>query len=217
MKEKLRSLLHENKSLLLFIGLMIVFRSSFADWNTVPTGSMKPTIVEGDRILVNKLAYDIKIPLTDISLIQLDAPERGDIVVFNSEVADNRLVKRVIGLPGDVVAMSDNRLIINGLPTAYSDLQREGEWIYATESVGSASYRIRFSAERSTPLSSFAPVEVPEGKYLVLGDNRDSSADSRVIGFVLREEIAGRSKSVVMSLNHENYYLPRLDRFFHDL
>src|SRR5687768_2214405 len=95
--------LKENRGFILFIFLMLVFRSSFADWNTVPTGSMKPTIVEGDRIWVNKLAYDVRIPFTSISVHQIADPQRGDIVVFDSKAAGNRLVKRVIGLPGDVV------------------------------------------------------------------------------------------------------------------
>lgn len=217
MKEKLSRVVRENKSLWLFIFLMVVFRSSFADWNTVPTGSMKPTIVEGDRIFVNKLAYDIKIPLTDVSLYSLSDPKRGDIIIFNSKAADERLVKRVIGLPGDVVAMTGNHLTINGIPAIYSDIRKEGEWIYAVESIGALSHRVKFSIIRSSPVSSFSPTQVPEGKYLVLGDNRDNSADSRFIGFVPRGEISGRSTTVVMSLNYDHYYIPRPDRFFHTL
>ena len=101
----------EYRGFALFILLMIVFRSALADWNTVPTGSMKPTIVEGDRIFVNKLAYDLKIPLTSISVHEFADPKRGDVVVFDSKAADTRLVKRVIGLPGDLVEMRDNRLV----------------------------------------------------------------------------------------------------------
>ncbi len=98
MKNVLVKLWHEYRSLALFVILMIIFRSALADWNTVPTGSMKPTIVEGDRILVNKLAYDLRIPLTHISIYRFDNPKRGEIIVFDSEAADTRLVKRVIGL-----------------------------------------------------------------------------------------------------------------------
>src|SRR6187402_3582202 len=89
----------ENKSFFIFVVLMLVFRSALADWNTVPTGSMKPTILEGDRIAVNKLAYDLRVPFTAISLLKLADPERGDIVVFESKASAKRLVKRVIGLP----------------------------------------------------------------------------------------------------------------------
>ena len=217
MKEKLGRFIKENKSLLLFIVLMVVVRSSFADWNTVPTGSMKPTIVEGDRIFVNKLAYDIKIPLTDISLYRLAEPRRGDIIIFDSKVADKRLVKRVIGLPNDTVSMIGDHLIVNGVPAKYTDIKRKGNQIYAMESIGPFSHRIKLIAGINNPLSSFGPVKVPKDKYLVLGDNRDNSADSRVIGFVPREEIAGQTKTVVMSLNYNHYYLPRPERFFHKL
>src|SRR5712671_1022116 len=102
MKRRLVGLWREYRGFALFVVLMVVFRSSLADWNTVPTGSMKPTILEGDRIWVNKLAYDLRLPLTGVSLYRLADPQRGDIVVFDSKAADTRLVKRVIGLPGDV-------------------------------------------------------------------------------------------------------------------
>jgi signal peptidase I len=107
MKSGLIKALHDYRGFALFVFLMIIFRSALADWNVVPTGSMKPTILEGDRILVNKLAYDFKIPLTHISIYKFADPKRGDIVIFDSKLADTRLVKRVIGLPGDTVEMRD--------------------------------------------------------------------------------------------------------------
>src|SRR3546814_19704687 len=85
-----------------------------ADWNVVPTGSMQPTIRIGDRILVDKLAYDVRLPLTHVSLLHLADPQRGDLVVLDSQAAHERLVKRVISLPGDEVAMPCNVLFING-------------------------------------------------------------------------------------------------------
>src|SRR5437660_4002269 len=120
MKNRLMQLWQEYRSLVLFVVLMIIFRSALADWNTVPTGSMKPTILEGDRIFVNKLAYDLRIPLTHISIHKFGDPGRGDIVVFDSKAAETRLVKRVIGLPGDVVEMRNNHLAINGVEARYS-------------------------------------------------------------------------------------------------
>src|SRR5258708_31927955 len=103
MKSGLIKAWREYRGFALFIILMIIFRSALADWNVVPTGSMKPTILEGDRILVNKLAYDFRVPLTHIALYRFADPSRGDIVVFDSRAADTRLVKRVIGLPCDIV------------------------------------------------------------------------------------------------------------------
>ncbi|HJU38595.1 MAG TPA: signal peptidase I, partial [Tahibacter sp.] len=108
----LAGILHRNRGFIAFMLLMAVFRTSFADWNTVPTGSMQPTIVEGDRILIDKLAFDVKLPLTQRSVYHIADPARGDIVVFDSAAAKTRLVKRVMGLPGDVVQVVDNRLIV---------------------------------------------------------------------------------------------------------
>ncbi len=217
MKNRLIKLWHEYRSLTLFVFLMIIFRSALADWNTVPTGSMKPTIVEGDRILVNKLAYDLRIPLTHISIYRFDNPKRGDIIVFDSEAADTRLVKRVIGLPGDIVEMRDNHLTINGIQARYSNVESTADAIFAIESYEGMRHRIELAPTGVSRFSSFGPVRVPQDRYLVLGDNRDNSADSRVRGFIPRGEIVGDAKTVVLSINYDNYYLPRTDRFFHAL
>lgn len=216
-KHKLGGVWRENRGFALFVVLMIVFRSALADWNDVPTGSMKPTIVEGDRIFVNKLAYDLRIPLTHISVLKLSDPKRGDIVVFDSKSAGLRLVKRVIGLPGDIVEMADNRLTINGVAARYSKVERAMGVIFAVETYGDMTHRIEIVPEGRGYLSSFGPVTVPPGQYLVLGDNRDDSADSRVHGFVPRDEIVGDSRTVVVSLDYDRHYLPRRGRFFHDL
>lgn len=206
----------ENKSFLLFLVLMFCFRSVIADWNTVPTGSMKPTILEGDRILVNKIAYDIRLPFTHITLIKLADPECGDIIVFDSKVSDKRLVKRVIGMPGDVVAMVNNVLIVNGKSLPYGNEQVQFQSVDKTEHLFDVEHMVRLNLSGSA-LSSFKAVKVPEGHYLALGDNRDNSADSRVIGFVPRDEIVGRSRTVVLSLDYDDYYLPRFERFFYAL
>ncbi len=208
--------LKQNKSLLIFVLLMSVFRSAVADWYTVPTGSMKPTIVEGDRIFTNKMAYDLRVPFTNTSLYKISDPARGDIIVFNSKAADNRLVKRVIGVPGDVIQMQNNVLSINGIKLSYADVSMTQNSFDKTENLLGLNHEIRLAKSPSN-LSNFRKVTVPEGKYLALGDNRDHSADSRVIGFVPRDEIIGSAKSVVMSLNYDNYYLPRTDRLFQSL
>ncbi len=97
-------------SLLVAILIATSIKSSLADWNTVPTGSMKPTIIEGDRIFVNKLAYDLKVPYTTTHLAEWGNPERGEIVVFYSPEDGKRLVKRVVGVPGDTISMQDSKL-----------------------------------------------------------------------------------------------------------
>ena len=217
MPNKIMRAWNEYRGFALFVVLMVVFRSAFADWNVVPSGSMKPTILEGDRILVNKLAYDLRIPFTHITVHTFANPKRGDIVVFDSSAADTRLVKRVIGLPGDTVAMRDNRLIINGIEARYSNIERRSDAVLVTESYPGLSERIELVPAGVSRLSSFGPVKIPKGHYLVLGDNRDNSADSRVYGFVPRDEIVGNAKTVVLSLDYDRHYLPRLDRLLHPL
>jgi signal peptidase I len=207
----------EYRGFVLFVVLMTVFRSALADWNVVPTGSMKPTILEGDRILVNKLAYDFKIPLTHISLYKFADPKRGDIVIFDSKAADTRLVKRVIGLPGETVQMIQNHLIINGIEARYSSFEHAADTTFAIESYLGMSHRIELARTGVSRLSTFGPVKVPNDCYLVLGDNRDNSADSRVYGFIPRGEIVGSAKTIVLSLNYDHYFIPRSDRFFRDL
>ena len=206
----------ENRSLLFFLALMFVFRSSFADWNTVPSGSMKPTILEGDRLLVNKMAYDLRIPFTHISIYEISDPVRGDIVIFDSEAANRKLVKRVIGIPGDTVELRDNILFINGERISYRNVSSNEVTTDNYENIFGTEHLVRVNNSGSE-WSNFPPVTVPLGYYLALGDNRDESADSRVIGFVPRKEIVGRSRSVVLSFNYENFYIPRGDRFFHSL
>ncbi|MEI8647346.1 signal peptidase I [Paraglaciecola sp. Hal342] len=216
MKVYLTTLYRDNKSVLLFIVLMCVFRSAIADWNEVPTGSMQPTIVEGDRIWVNKLAYDVSTPFVNYSLLKLADPVRGDIIVFESAPADKRLVKRVVGIPGDTIAMIDNVLYINQQPLSYENNVAKGHFSEVTENLLGVQHRIRV-ANNGSRLSSFTPLTIPADYYLAMGDNRDNSADSRVIGLIPRDEIIGRANKVVMSLNYDNYYLPRTERFLHTL
>jgi signal peptidase I len=155
-----------------------------------------------------------------VSLLHLSDPQRGDIVVLDSNAADERLVKRVIGLPGEDVAMRGNVLFINGHAASYAAIHREGihddavdSAHYETERYGMLNHAIRLSDHRPSPASSFGPVRVPPGQYLLLGDDRDNSVDSRYLGFFPRGEIIGRAHHVVMSLDPKRHYLPREDRF----
>ena len=209
-------LVKNNKGFILFILLMVVFRSSLADFNRVPTGSMKPTIVEGDRIIINKLAYDLNFPLTQVSIATIAHPQRGDIIVFNSERSQQRLVKRVIGVPGDQIEMRDNTLYLNQQRLSYTHSSETLMSRDIEEDLFGLKYTVR-TAKNAGPASNFGPVVVPHAEYFVLGDNRDNSADSRFIGFVPREEVIGRSSSVAFSLNPDKYYMPRSERFIKPL
>lgn len=208
--------LKNHRGFFMFLLLLGVFRGAIADWSPVPTGSMNPTIVEGDLIWVNKVAYDLHLPFTSVQLARLSEPARGDIVVFNSEKADKRLVKRIMGLPGDTVAMENNQLIVNG---QYAHYEVTGHSVVGddlTESYQQFTHAMRLSAI-SGRLDSFRPIQIPDKHYLMLGDNRDNSADSRVYGLVPRHEIVGRASHVLMSLNPERLFLPRIDRFIKPL
>lgn len=216
MNRILKNIWKENKSLLIFISLMLVFRSAVADWNDVPTGSMKPTIVEGDRILINKLAYDVNIPFIQKSMFKIADPQVNDIIIFESEAANKRLVKRVIGVPGDIIAMSNNQLTINNQKIPYNTTETLDDKVILNESIAESAHTIQLTASPSH-LANFKAVKVPNGYYLVLGDNRNNSADSRVIGFIPRDEIIGRSSKVVISLDYDNYFLPRRERFLLDI
>lgn len=118
-KHLIRSFIARNKIFLCFLVGMLFIRSAVADWYGVPSSSMYPTLLVGDRILSNRLAYDVKLPFTNIVLHHVGDPERGDIVTFISPADGVRLVKRVIGVPGDIVEIRDEQLIINGTPLTY--------------------------------------------------------------------------------------------------
>jgi signal peptidase I len=216
----LGKLWRDNKSLLAFLFLMVLFRSAIADWNVVPSGSMLPTIREGDRILVDKMAYDLRVPFTHVALVRRGDPQRGDIVTIDSAAAHELLVKRVIGVPGDSVALRDNVLFVNGVRADYQPLAAApmadpplSPGKYLTERFDGVSHTVRLSEIAPSPRSSFGPVVVPPGEYLMLGDNRDDSADSRYFGFFPRDEVMGRTRRVAYSLDPDRHYLPRLDRF----
>jgi signal peptidase I len=220
-----KSLPETARFLLIFGAIMFPLRSSFADWNFVPSGSMKPTLLEGDEIFVNKLAYDLKIPFTTRHIAQWANPERGDIVVFYSPENGVRLVKRVIGLPGDTIEMRNQELIINGRSVTYDNVRvvpsselnylNEHHAVLAEEKLPNRTHAV-MALPRAGAMRSFAPVTVPENHYFMLGDSRDNSKDSRYIGFVPREKIVGRASRLLVSLDAHNYRL-RLERFFADL
>jgi len=217
MKSKIKSLLKNNIGLLSFIVLMVFFRSAVADWYTIPSGSMKPTLEVGDRIIVDKMAYDLRIPLTTISIMKTGEPSRGDIVVFESAAAENRLIKRIIGLPGDKIAMTNEVLTINGRTMSYDNAEKEGSNEFLIENLTGVKHFVKHDKKRPAELASFRAVVVPSDHYLVLGDNRRNSADSRVYGFVPREELKGKANYVAFSLDYDNFYLPKADRFTQSL
>jgi signal peptidase I len=219
----LASLWREYRATLLFLLLMLCFRSAWADWVVVPSGSMNPTILEGDRLLVDKHVFGLRLPFTHLHLTNGADPARGDIVVFDSPVDGTSLVKRVVGMPGDVLSLEDEHLVVNGQRARYTPEDAAGvrALLAATaaqrprllrESGLSAPHEIMLLPGRAA-LRSVATVVVPEGTYFMMGDNRDNSADSRYFGFVPRNAIVGRATRVIVSLNPDRYYAPRPRRF----
>jgi signal peptidase I len=169
--------------------VVLLGRSSLADHYHVPTESMLPTVVANDHIFVNKAAYSVRIPFSHVELMQLDGPSRGDVVVLESPETGIVLLKRVVAGPGDVVQVAGGLLLLNGQPVT---TPKDGGT--AVEKIGDG-HQIRLE-DGGGP--DFGPVKVPEGQYLVLGDNRGNSRDGRYFGFVKREAILGRAISVLL-------------------
>jgi signal peptidase I len=216
----------EIRPLLVLALILFSIRSSLADWNDVPTGSMRPTILEGDRVWINKLAYDLKVPFTTRHIAEWSNPQRGDIVVFYSPHDGKRLVKRVVGLPGDTIELRDNTLIINGSLVACQPIaeallrdlapsERAGR-VFASEQLPGQTHAVA-GYPAAPAMRTFAPISIPAGQYFMMGDNRDDSFDSRYWGPVERNQIIGRATAVVMSLDKNNCWLPRWQRFFSSL
>jgi len=231
MTEKIKKFIYklwkESRMTIFFMVFVVLpVKSSLADWNWVPTGSMNPTILEGDLIYVNKIAYDLRFPLTMYRLAKWTDPKRGDIVICFSPEDGIRLVKRVIGQPGDTIEMKNNTLFLNGEPVDYTKIdpkytkglsrELEERCVLAMEDLDGSTHAV-MSIPSIAAMRSFGPVTVPPDRYFVMGDNRDSSKDSRYFGFVDRESIVGKAKGVIGSFNITDKYQPRFRRFFASL
>ena len=215
----------DNRGLIVFVLCFGLFRTAVADWNPIPSGSMRPNLLEGDVVLINRLAYDLKLPLTDIVLARLGEPQRSDIVTFSSPTDGTRLIKRLIAVPGDMVEMRNEVLLINGQVADYAQSQPVLEPTGAggnipalrlTERLGDTQRRVQW-LQGVNARNSFGPVTVPENSYLMLGDNRDNSADSRYFGFVPRHLLIGHAHRVLVSADIRGNWAPRFERFWQAL
>lgn len=216
----MKKFIRENKGFIVFLLTLGVFRTAIADWNPIPSASMHPNLLEGDVVFVNRIAYDLKVPLTDIRVTPLGEPRRGDVVTFSSPKDGTRLIKRIAALPGDRVEIRGERLIINGKASEYAVLGKAVEHIdkvgdlqalQLREHNASASYSIQVLPEVDAQ-RDFGPVTVPAGSYLMLGDNRNNSRDSRFIGFVPRKLLIGRAERVLVSADILGNWAPRTER-----
>lgn len=159
----------------------------------IPSGSMIPTLVVGDHILVNKFIYGIKIPFVNKTLIPVSTPKRNDVIVFIYPVDKSKdFIKRVIGLPGETLKMVDRKIYING--KLYDD--KYGRYTDLKEPV-----------PLSYAKANFGPVTIPQGCLFVMGDNRDNSLDSRYWGFVPMDLVKGKALIIYWSWPHLNRFL----------
>ncbi len=160
----------------------------------IPSGSMEPTLLVGDHILVNKFIYGVKIPFIRKTIIPVSDPQREDVLVFIYPVDKSKdFIKRVIGLPGDTIEMIGSRLYINGQP-------------FRDEHAFYADARERTSTNPGNP-NRIGPITVPPGQFFVMGDNRDHSYDSRFWGFVPSEDIKGKAFIIYWSWPHWSRFL----------
>jgi signal peptidase I len=221
----MRHWLNQNRRFILFLLCFGVFRTAVADWNPIPSGSMRPNLLEGDVVLVNRLAYNLKLPLTDRILARLSDPQRGDIVTFSAPDKGTRLIKRIMAVPGDVVEMRQEVLFING-QAATLDVAREVaepdpldpnlRALHINETIAGPTHRVQLLS-RGAPKNSFGPITIPADQFLMLGDNRDNSADSRYFGLVERRLLIGQASRILVSADIMGNWLPRFERFGHKL
>lgn len=188
--------------------LLIVFsiRSFAYESSRIPSGSLKPTLLVGDLIIVNKFDYGIRLPVIHKKIFSIGEPKRGDIVVFREPPTETRnLIKRVIGIPGDHISYKDKVLYINGkeIPQQFEkyttdEMDEIGSWgvVQKKENLFGVEHRIYQIPGKQD--DDFDAV-VPKGKYFMMGDNRDDSADSRFWGFLPEENIVGKATRIWMS------------------
>jgi signal peptidase I len=187
-RSKPRRIARELGVIAAFALVLMSARSSLADHYTVPTGSMLPTIELDDRIVVNKAAYGLHVPFTTTYVTRFDGPQVGDVVVLDSPEEAKVLLKRVVGVPGTRVEVRGGQICIDDQPAPVE--QRAGG-LY--ERLGGVLHQVRLTNDGGP---DYGPVTIPEGRYLVMGDNRGDSHDGRSFGLVSREAILGRAMGV---------------------
>lgn len=174
-----------------FLLVLVCVRSSvFASYH-VPTGSMNPTILEGDFFFTNKLAYRLKVPFTKTSVFEWGIPSRGEMVIFKFPENERELyTKRVIGIPGDIIEMRGGKLFVNGRAATGERTDTKNGITFYRESLDGREYTIQRLSGRSY-MADMPPVAVPEGHIFVMGDNRDNSYDSRAWGCLPLANVEG--------------------------
>ena len=187
-----KSKLRENvEAIFIAIILALFIRTFVVQAFKIPSGSMKPTLQIGDHILVNKFIYGVKIPYIDKMIIPYKNPDHGDIIVFKyPEDPDKDFIKRVVGVPGDMIKIINKKVYVNDVPIAH-DLGVHSD--------------SRILSDQINQRDNFGPVTVPADSYFVMGDNRDNSYDSRFWGFVGQQAIKGKAFIIYWSWDSDNF------------
>ncbi len=195
--------------------IVLLLRAFLIEPFRIPSGSMIPTLLIGDFILVNKYTYGLRVPVLNKVFYRISSPKRGDVVVFRyPKDPSTPFIKRIVGLPGDKITYRDKRLSINGQPLNYSSL---GSYVgmksaavntgadFIEETLGDVRHKLLVAPRvpsiegENTEVLAHRGLEVPPGKYFVMGDNRDNSRDSRYWGFVPDENLIGRAFMIWMN------------------
>ncbi|MEJ2680957.1 MAG: signal peptidase I [Gammaproteobacteria bacterium] len=190
------------KSFFPVLAIVLVVRSFMIEPFKIPTGSMEPTLLAGDFILVNKYVYGLRLPVLGTKILSLGDPEQGDVLVFKyPEDPSINYIKRVIAGPGDTVSYYNKELKVNGEVMSQKLLAQEPparpEFNLSEEQLGSVSHRIKTTLGANLRPGKW---EVPAGHYFVMGDNRDNSRDSRVWGFVPDANVVGKAFAIWMHM-----------------
>lgn len=190
------------REVITFAGFMVAVlaaRSSLADHYVVPSESMTPTVQVGDRLVVDKRAYDLRVPFTRSRLVALNQPSRGDVVVLTSPETGITLLKRVVAVPGDLALVSEGRLFLNGQAVPID--QSKGQLVEKLDDQW-------HDVQPGGP--DFAPTVLGTDDFLVMGDNRPNSHDGRMFGLVGRDAILGRAIAVYYrdGLVWHNFFTP---------
>ena len=180
-----RRVAREALSLGLIIFGVLAARSAIADHYHVPSGSMEPTLIAGDRVVVDKMAYGLRVPFTQVRIVAGDRVTRGEVVIFDSPRDGTRLIKRIVAVGGDLVEIRDGHLLINGEPMAFA-----GDW--STERFGERLVRLNLEHGGGPDFRQ----TVPAGQLLAVGDHRGNSLDGRMFGLIDERSVYGKAKAV---------------------
>lgn len=226
-KSALNPWIQEFFIVLIMVAVIFILRTSIFSPYVIPTGSMLPTIKIDDRVIANKLAYGLMIPFVDSQILSWSAPQRGEIVLFQSPTDEHTFVKRVAGIAGDKITFKEGVLHINGQPasevvqTDRTVLEDMGDTaidktLYLESGLGPKPHLMLRMTVGGTTFFESREFVVPPGHVFCLGDNRDGSNDSRFWGFVEVKKIYGKAGRVLFSTQRSESWRPhfRADRFF---